>query len=409
MTRIATWVRAFMAGATITVAALTSTGAAAEPITLAAALAKVEENSTLLRASQAAVAAAEARARQAGVSPNPELDIEVENALGTGPYSGFGGTELTVALGQRFERGGKRNARRSLARAEVDLANANLLRTRAYVTRDVRNAFAELVAAEERLTLSQEAAARSDELARTARLLVETGRDPPLQQLRAESALAEARANAQRVRSEEEQASRALATLIGTPEQDLDAVASEVPISTSPSGADGVPLALRIAEAERRVAEARIDVERSTGVSDITARAGLRGYAETNDVALVGGVSFPLAVRDRNRGGIEAARAELLAAEARLAQARLDTNREFRDAQSLLSAANARLTALQGAGIEQAREAVRVARIGYAAGKFSLLEVLDAEAALNTARTSIIEARRDRARALAALERAQAQ
>ena len=60
-------------------------------------------------------------------------------------------------------------------------------------------------------------------------------------------------------------------------------------------------------------------------------------------------------------------------------------------------------------GIEQAREAVRVARLGYAAGRFSLLDVLDAEAALNTALTSIVEARRDRARALAALERAQAQ
>lgn len=409
MTRRLPWVRAIIGAGALAVAALTSAPAAARTVTLAEALARADENSPLLRASEAAVAAAEARARQAGVSPNPELELEVENALGTGPYGGFGGTELTVGIGQRFERGGKRDARRSLASAELDLANANLLRARADVMRDVRTAFAELMAAEERLELAREAVARSEELARTARLLVESGRDPPLRQLRAESALAETRAAEQRFESEAQQAARALASLIGLPEEDIDATGPVAEAAMAARPADGVPLAVRVAEAERRIAEARIEVARSAGVSDVTARAGVRGYAESDDVALVAGISFPLAISDRNRGGIEAARAELLAAEARVAQARLDANREFRDAQSLLTAAEARLSALEGAGLEQAREAVRVARLGYSAGRFSLLDVLDAEAALITALTSTIEARRDRARALAALERAQAQ
>lgn len=409
MTTRTPWTRAFVGAAALAVVALTSGPAAARTITLLEALARAEEHSPLLTASEAAVAAAEARARQAGVSPNPELEVEVENALGTGPYSGIGGAELTVALGQRFERGGKRDARRALARAEVDLANANLLRARADIVRDVRIAFAELIAAEQRLELAREAITRAEELARTARLMVETGRDPPLRQLRAEASLAEVRAAEQRSLAEAQQAARALATLIGLPEEDLDADGPTADTSIGAASSDGVPLAVRVADAERRVAEARIDVERSAAVSDITARAGVRGYAESDDVALVAGISLPLAIRDRNRGGVEAARADLLAAEARVAQARLDANRELRDAQSLLSASEARLAALEGAGLEQAREAVRVARLGYAAGRFSLLDVLDAEAALNTALTSIVEARRDRARALAALERAQAQ
>ena len=51
---------------------------------------------------------------------------------------------------------------------------------------------------------------------------------------------------------------------------------------------------------------------------------------------------------------------------------------------------------------------LRLARIGYGAGKFSLLELLDAQAALTTTKTALIEARLDRARALAALIRANA-
>jgi hypothetical protein len=45
----------------------------------------------------------------------------------------------------------------------------------------------------------------------------------------------------------------------------------------------------------------------------------------------------------------------------------------------LLGAAEARVEALSGPSLAQAEEAVRLARIGYGAGKFSLLELLDAQ------------------------------
>lgn len=401
------WARA-IAGAALLASLLTGSAVSAEPITLAEALRRAEEQSPLLSAADAAVRAAEARARQTGVGPNPELEVEVENFLGTGPFRDASGVEVTASIGQRFERGGKRSARRRLAAADLRLANVNLIRARADIARDVRNAFAETLAADDRLALAREATGRATELARTARLLVETGRDPPLRQFRAEAALAEAQAAEQQAIGAQLVARRQLSDLIGLPEEEIEARAGSEPPAPNVDGS-GQPLTLQIAEAERGAAEARIDLATSQGVPDITARAGVRGFADTDDVALVAGISLPLAIRDRNRGGIEAARADLLAAEARLAQARLDSTRELRDARTLLAAADARLGALEGPGLDQAREAVRVARIGYAAGRFSLLEVLDAEAALNTALGSIIDARRDRARALAALIRAQPQ
>ncbi len=409
MSRRPPWRRLALVNTALAATLLIGSTAVARPLTLTEALRQAQEGSPLIRASQAAVSAAEARARQAGIRLNPVLDVEIENALGTGPYSGVGGAELTVAMGQTFERGGKRGARRALAAAEVDLASANLARARADVARIVQTAFAELAFAQERLELAREATAGATELARTARLMVETGRDPPLRQLRAESALAEARAAEQRFGAEVQQAARGLAASTGMSEEDIEATGPTSGPAQIAAPLTGVRLAVRIADAERRAAEARVEVQRSLGVPDITARAGVRGFAESEDVALVGGVSIPLPIRDRNRGNTEAARADLIAAEARLAQARLDANRQYRDAQTLLAAAEARLGALEGAGLEQAREAVRVARLGYAAGRFPLLDVLDAQAALNNVQASILEARRDRARALAALERARAQ
>lgn len=384
-----------------------SGSAAARPITLDEALRVAEEQSPLVTAAEAAQAAAEARARQAGAVPNPELDVEVENALGTGPYSGLGGAEVTVAVEQRFERGGRRTARIRLAQVEVEVTSLALARVRADLVRDIGTAFAELVAAQERLELAQETTERSAELARVARLLVETGRDPPLRQMRAEAALAEARAAQEGALQEVGRTRSALAALIGSDDDNLEPAGALLePVATAQAD---VPLAVRLAEAERRVAAARVEVARTQNAPDITARAGVRGFAETRDVALVGGVSIPLRIRDRNRGGIDAANAELLGAEARVAQARLDASREVRDAQTLLAAAEARLLALDGAGLAQAREAVRVAGIGYRAGRFSLVDVLDAQTALNTTLGNIIDARRDRARAIAALQRAHAQ
>ncbi|HKT16304.1 MAG TPA: TolC family protein [Allosphingosinicella sp.] len=386
-----------------------TTAAHARPLTLQEALASAEAQSLVLSAARASVVAAQARARQAGAAPNPELDVEVENVLGSGPYKGLGGTELTAAIAQRFELGGKRGMRRKLAAAEADVAALNLLGARADLLRDVRNAYAELAAAEGRRLLARGAVDRSVALARTARLLVEVGRDPPLRRLRAEAVLVEAQAGEQRALAELTNAQRALAGLAVIPNEDIEAVPLEPnDLQATPANAT-TRLAVRIAEAERRVAEARIDLEEAQRVPDLTLRAGVRGFAEGRDVALVGGVSLPIPIRNRNTGAIDAARAELLAAEARLMQVRRDTNREERDAQTLLEAADARLAALGGAGLSQAEEAVRLARLGYAAGKFSLLEMLDAETALNAARAALIDAERDRSRAIAALLRARQQ
>jgi len=72
-------------------------------------------------------------------------------------------------------------------------------------------------------------------------------------------------------------------------------------------------------------------------------------------------------------------------------------------------AANARLQVLQARTVPQAEEAVRLSRDGFQAGKFSLLDVLDAQGALSASRNDLIAARLERAKALAALERAAAQ
>lgn len=382
--------------------------ASAAPVALAEALSQGEQSPRIAQA-RAQTQAAEARARQAGVSPNPEIGLEVENFAGTGPYRNVRRAETTLEVSQRFELGGKRGARVAVARAERDFALLAFKRVEADLSRDIRAAHAELRAADDLAVLARDNVGQARELARTAALLVDAGRDPPLRKLRADALLAEALAQEARAFGELLAARRLLADLIGSSDPGISAavVADDAAlISLDP---EFVSLDEQLAAAERDAARARIRVAMASAVPDVTASGGVRRINDDRETAFVAGVSIPLPMRDRNRGGIAAAEADSLAAEANLAQVRLQARWARHDARMSLGAADERVAVLSGPLLAQAEEAVRLARLGYAAGKFSLIELLDAQAALTSARTALIEARLDRARALAALIRADAQ
>jgi cobalt-zinc-cadmium efflux system outer membrane protein len=396
---------AFVAAALLASASTAQAG----PVTLADALAQGSTASPRIEQARAQLAAAEGRARQAGVSPNPEIGLEVENFVGTGPFRGLRASETTLALSQRFELGGKRDARVAVARAELGFATLALTRAEADLARDIRTAHADLRAAEDRAVLARDNVGRAQELARTSGILVDAGRDPPLRRLRADALLAEARAEEARTFGLLLAARRLLASLIGSDDAELSASDATDPATPAALPAGEASLDERLAIAERDAAQARIRVAQSSAVPDLTASGGLRRFGEGGETALVAGISLPLPIRDRNRGGIAAARSDTLAAEANLAQTRLDAVRTRRDAAVALEAADARLAALSGPGAAQSEEALRLAQVGYAAGRFSLVELIDAQTALNSARLALIDARLDRARALAALARANAQ
>ncbi len=383
-----------------------ATAAAAEPITLAEALARAAATSPTLAAAEADVAAAQGRARQSGFRPNPELGLEVENFAGTGAFSGLDDAESTVTLGQRFELGGKRPARQRAAEAEVETARLRLSVARADLLKDVRDAYAEAFADGRRVDLAREQFLRAENLQTIATELVDAGREPPLRALRARTAALEAVARVRAAEAEYAEAQRALAALWGG--------ADDLPEPVAPTD-EAVPAAavdpsealdVRLAEAEVASSVAVVARERTLSRPDVTVSVGARQFRGTDDTALVVGASLPIGIFDRNQGNIAAANAERTGAEARRNAALAGAIRRTRDAQAALRTAEARLVFLETRAEPEAIEAVRIAREGFSAGRFTLLDVLDAEEALNTVQSELITAQLDRAQAIAALTRA---
>ena len=75
----------------------------ARPITLSEVLNRAGETSPAIVQANGELAAAAARARQAGVRQNPQLGLTVENFAGSGEFRRFRSVETTLSVSQQFE------------------------------------------------------------------------------------------------------------------------------------------------------------------------------------------------------------------------------------------------------------------------------------------------------------------
>ncbi|ALJ08345.1 MULTISPECIES: TolC family protein [unclassified Brevundimonas] len=380
-------------------AAVLASPAWADPApSFAELLARLDQTPATLEAG-ALVDAAEARARQARVRPNPTLALDAENAFGSGPFSGYDNAETTLSVTQDLELWGRRTARINAARA--DAGTASLRRDLAVVDAAGRLAlvYADAEAAERRATLAEENLSLTLADARAALVLVEEGREPLLRGIQGESEAAAARAGLDEAIAERDAAFArltAVAMLI-EPVTTIEASLLDQAPAAALAPTDQTP-SVRVAEAERSAAESRIAVERTRSRPDVSASVGLRRYEAEDATALTFGLSLPLPLFDRNRGNIEAAQADFRAADARLMTARQEAQADRAAAQARLRASVSRVNAAD-AGVRSAEEAYRLSRIGFEAGRISQLELRATRTALVNARTAAVDARLARVRA----------
>lgn len=400
--------RAVLSGS---VAAIVATGcglANAEPAPPFATLLRQSENAPRLAESAADVARAEGLSEQARARPNPTIGMLSENFAGSSPYRGFGRAETLVQISQPIELGGKQSARMAAGQAGIVASQARDLDARIGFAYDLARAYAGAEIADERIAIAQNEVDEATADLRAATALVRAGKEARLRSLQAEAALGALDAELGVAKANRIAAYSRLSALVGATEpftsisESLLDRADAGPLASDPAQNS----AYRFALAEREVAARRIDVERKRAIPDITATVGVRRLEQEGSTAILGGVSVPLHIFDRNRGNIAVSRADLQAAEARLAMARYDAEAGLRDALAQVEANDARVTAAL-ASQATAKEAYRLAEIAYRTGKSSILELISVRKGLGDARRAVLDARAARLDARARLTRLQ--
>lgn len=366
---------------------------AGEALTLEQALDLAGATAPDIDAAAAGLRAAEAQRRLAGLRPNPSVDVEVANMIGTGNYRGLREAETTAALALPLELGGKRSARIGVADAQTARARLDLAAARAELVFQVTRAFIAAVAADQRLAVARDQLGIAGEGLRAAQVRVRAGRASPLEAQRAELVQVNAANGADQAARAAALARDNLALLTG---RAPGAIAGGWFGDTGsagprpPASVEGT-LSLAAAEAEVATANAQVRLARSQRVPDLTLRAGARRFEATNDIAAVFGVSIPLPVFNDGRAAVDAAAAQRTQAEALRRAARRDAAQAIAAAETDLANAQASARTATGPALAAAQEAARIARIGYREGKFGQLDLLEAERTLAQTRIAAIE------------------
>lgn len=320
---------------------------------------------------------------QANVKPNPIIEGEVENFTGTGPFTGLDRTELTVSYAQQLERGNKRGYRTQLARNEALISEAEWHVERLDLIYSVEKAYVDAVATKAELETQQGQLVLLKQIEGEIQKRVKAGKASDLAAQNAALRTMAAETKIQEVEQKLDAAKLALASLWGSTSTAfmLDAQdATELPKSITPIAEDALLDGpdLAVWYQKEQAGSAALGVEKAKAIQDPTVRFGLRYDQETSDVAVVAGVSIPLAFHDTNQGNISRARAAINRSRYETMDAERTLSRQLMMAQSRQLSAF-KVARQLTASLEAAEKAKELALERMQKGAASYLDVFAAQ------------------------------
>ena len=346
-----------------------------------------------LSASRLEIDRARARLRQAGLRPNPSVDLEQQNGVFNSPG------ERTTAIGFALplELAGQRGRRIDLARAELEASEADIADRERRLTSEVRLAYIDTLAAVRELEVTQSLYSLDVETARIVGARVEEGDASPLDlnllraevdRLSARRALAEGRLQASMTRLKQlvgmapdeplRLREALMAPLLSEPPTSLEA-AVDLALRTRPD--------LRFARLSEGVALAGYRLVKAQAAPQVTAFAKYSKVLSTFDDTPIGvlndrdklfafGVSITLPILNRNQGAKAEAQLEITQAQRRREFIESVVRAEVTATYRRYEAAQASIRAYERGVIDRSEKNVQTMRAAYQIGAFRVTELL---------------------------------
>lgn len=367
-------------------------------LTLTQALRRALAANPRLTAAERDIGIAGGKRLQANAIPNPELSFELDNAFGSGDYRGTRAAETTLQLSQLIELGGKRQARVAAGTADVDNARWQRAALSLEIVSETAVAFFNVLGGQRKVQIYDVQIASLERLTPLLQRRVEAGASSPAETARAQLAADLVRAERERARTALAIARRELATATGATAPDFAQVAGDLGRIGRPPP---LPEILRSLESNPQLARwtavrAQRDAEllsaRLKSVPDVRVGVGWRHFRDTNDNAVRVGASIAIPVWDQNLGGIQEAGEARAKTEAERAINRNVLILTLGKAYESLVGAAREAEILRVSALPNARRAIEAIESGYAQGRFTLLEVLDAQNAAAQAALRELEA-----------------
>lgn len=378
-----------------------ATSADGAQLTLGQAIALVLENNPQLQAADFDARAAAERIRQQGQETPWQLGVDVENFGGSGVASGIQDAETTLSLGRVLELGDKAGLRSEAAALQAGLLRHEQDAERLDLLAETATRFLAIARAQARRELAQQQVDLMQRTLRAVRRRVDIGKAPKAERSRVEIGLARAELSLEETDHLLTVGQRQLAVLWGELEPhiagvsaDLAKLSAEPEFTALEQALARNPALVRLATAER-LAATRLRLARARRQPDLDLSAGVRHYNRSDDVGLVLSFRMPLGSSPRSmpyedEARLLAQREPLLAQDRRLA---LRTTL-YALYQELIHDRD-RFETLHKRIIPAAEQALGDYTRGYNAGRYSLLELTQAQETLLQARLEALDAAAD--------------
>jgi cobalt-zinc-cadmium efflux system outer membrane protein len=365
----------------------------ADPWTLEAVVTAALAQHPVVEAARAQLSAAEGRRQTAQTLPNPVATYWAENLTLPGGSSVMD-RESSIYGTLPLEPFLQRGSRIAQADSQVRAVQASITAAERQVAADAVHAFYRVALAQAALGAMRDNLAAIDQVVVYLRNRVAQGAAPEGDLIRAE--VERDRADAELTMADVEllRAQAALRPYLGEAVRIVDVGV------TAPDWAAGKVTLAPMAEFTTHALSQRADLvagrartdaasealalERSMVVRQLGASFGMKRVGGIN--SMVGGISFAVPLFDRNRGEIQRATIEHLAAELETKWMERAIASEVEAEYQVSERLGARVTSLQQTFLRRAEESRQIALSTYQEGAATLLQVLDASRALNDAR-----------------------
>lgn len=378
------------------------------PLTLRDALDLAEKNNPALAAAAAVVSASEAGITTARAYPNPFASTQTGRQMVRVPGNVTGMVQI-LSFQQPLELGSLRPSRIGLAERSREVAELQRQVRRIAVLSQVRRTFYEVLRRDAELALLQENLALVESLRKRVAVQVEVGEAARLELVRADAEIASARAQVNAARIRRVSALAAFRAAVGAPlEGEINLAGEPEPVQILPAlekiSADTVqdhPV-LRLARSEKVRAQSRVSFEKSLRLPQPTLRTDYERYPDVPNFRV--GIDIPIPLWNRREGPIAEAQAALREAAANEELRRIELLAALEGAYRRLEEAEEQIKAYEKGVLPEAEAALKAAQTAFQLGERGILEVLDAQRLLRSARVELLNARFDRQAALVDLD-----
>lgn len=350
--------------------------------------------------------AQDARTRQAALRPALEATFEAENLSGSGETSGTDAAEFTLALSSVVELGGKRDARVGAAQAQYSLLETERQAQQLDVLAEVTRRFVAVAAAQQRVELAQRANELAAQTVAGSERRVNAAKTPHVELDRAKVAWERSQLGERHARVGLYAALKSLAAMWGERQTviagkpfdsvsgDFFALPETLDFAQLLTRLEGNPDLLRLAS-EARLRDAELRMAESMRRPDISLGAGVRRLEESDDYALVASISMPLFSGKRATSQVAEARANRDRVDVEQLSARTKGATVLYSLVLQFEQAVYEARSLKDDMLPRMDEALRETGYAYDRGRYSYLELVDAQREYLSIQEALIEAASD--------------